>query len=95
MITTDFNSAEQNKGNVLKDKENNYQFESLKDKGKFNFNNNCGDTDSIDNNCSSCRTDTKTNMSTNNIIKVRIKVIRMFVLHLLFIIKYSKPCTLC
>ena len=75
MITTDFNSAtDQNKGNVLKDKESNTQLESIKGKGKVNYNNNRDDTDSIDDNCSSCRTNTnaKINMSTNNITKVNI-----------------------
>ena len=93
MITTDFNSAEQNIGSVLKDKDNNNQFESLKDKGKFNCNNNCVDTDSIDNNCSSCRTDTKITktsqgkikMSTNNIIKVSTKRISIFLYYLPFL----------
>ena len=67
VITTDFNTSEAKKD--LKDNENKFKFvESLKDKSKLNYhNNNRNDADSIDDNCSNCRTDTNTNMSNNNI----------------------------
>ena len=67
VITTDFNTSEPKKD--LKDNENKFKFvESLKDKSKLNYhNNNRNDADSIDDNCSNCRTDTNTNMSNNNI----------------------------
>ena len=67
VITTDFNSGDQNQN--PKDKEEKFQFvESLKDKGKLNYhNNNRNDAESIDDNCSDCRKDSNTNMSNNNI----------------------------
>ena len=74
MITTDFKCGEEkysDKTNVLKDNQN--HLESIKDKAKYNNNNNNRDgTDSINDNCSSCLIDTHstTKMSTNNIIKV-------------------------
>jgi len=70
VITTDFSSGEQNyttNTKVKNEKDQCSQFESLKD--QENINNNINDTDSIDGNCSSCRTDTKTaknTMTTNN-----------------------------
>ena len=74
VITTDFSSGEQNyttNTKVKNEKDQCSQFESLKD--QENINNNINDTDSIDGNCSSCRTDTKTaknTMTTNNNTKV-------------------------
>ena len=74
VITTDFSSSEQNytaNTKVKNEKDQCSQLESLKD--TENINNNINDTDSIDGNCSSCRTDIKTaknTMTTNNNTKV-------------------------
>ena len=86
VITTDFNSGEQNTPNDPKDKDPKFKFvESLKDKGKLNYhNNNRNDADSIDENCTDCRTDTNTkntNMSTNNIMKARILILNLISFH--------------
>ena len=86
VITTDFNSGEQNTQNDPKNKGHKFQFvESLKDKGKLNYhNNNRNDADSIDENCTDCRTDTNTkntNMSTNNIMKASILILHLISFH--------------
>ena len=86
VITTDFNSGEQNTPIDLKNKEHKFQFvESLKDKKELNYhNNNRNDADSIDDNCTDCRTDktqNNTNMSTNNIMKASTLILKLISFH--------------
>ena len=83
VITTDFDVSGEKKysekGKVLKDnnEKHSYDFESIKEKIKYNNNNNSGITDRINDNCTSCLTETNTTatMSTNNIMKVNISIV--------------------